>query len=191
MDGAFRDCRAPAQTPTHGSHRSWLAPAKSAEPQPKRSESGVPSPEPAERRLHLDLVTLLLATAEAGHLTQYAHNGMDAARVKRVLIGPCPCNKRDKSRCCAKQLPVERVVEYCQRFDRNILRDLRSSPYKQTSLHAMALGGCTGLCTCSVSSPGSNASHFVQACAPSFGFAEGVCAATRGTTTEHCEPILC
>ena len=97
--------------------RSWLVPCATAEPQAKRhriSEARVQCPESSERRLHLDLVTLMLATDEADHLTKYARDGMDSGRVRRVLKNPCQCT--GDSRCCARQLPVAGVVEYCQRF---------------------------------------------------------------------------
>ena len=65
------------------------------------------------RKVHLDIVSLMLATDEADHLTKFAHNGMDSARVKRVLKKPCECT--GDSRCCAQQLSVAGVVEYGQR----------------------------------------------------------------------------
>ena len=76
--------------------------------------AAVQCPVNSERNLHLDLLTLLLATDEADHLTKYAQNGMDSARVQRVLKKPCNCT--GDSRCRARELPMARVMEYCQRF---------------------------------------------------------------------------
>ena len=98
-------------------HRAWLEPPASAEAQAKRQRRAGPVPAPPlqpERHLHLDLLTVMLATDEADHLTTYAHNSMKAARVARVLKKPCSCAAG--SRCCARHLPVQDVVEYCQRF---------------------------------------------------------------------------
>ena len=39
---------------------------------------------------------------------------MDSARVNRALKKPCQCT--GDTRCCAQQLSVAGVVEYCQRF---------------------------------------------------------------------------
>ena len=89
--------------------RAWLEPSASAE-----AHASDQCPVSSERHLHLDLVSLMLATDEANHLTKYAHNGMDSARVKDVLKKPCPCT--DHSRCRAQQLPMTSVMEYCQRF---------------------------------------------------------------------------
>ena len=97
--------------------RSWLEPSATAEPQVKRQrmpDASVQCPESSVRHLHLDLLSLMLATDEAGHLTKYARDGMDSARVKRVMKKPCECT--GDSRCCARQLPEAGVVEYCQRF---------------------------------------------------------------------------
>ena len=104
---------------TCGSHRSraWLEPGATGEPQVKRRRVEGPGPPPpvnSERNLHLDLLPLMLASDEADHLTKYALNGMDTARVRRVLQNPCDCTTG--SRCRARQLPVTGVTEYCERF---------------------------------------------------------------------------
>ena len=91
--------------------RSWLEPSATAEPQVKRQrmpDASDQCPESSVRHLHLDLLSLMLATDEAGHLTKYARDGMDSARVKRVLKKPCECT--GDSRCCARQLPVAGVA---------------------------------------------------------------------------------
>ena len=97
--------------------RSWLEPSAILDPQVKRQRmprAGVQCPESSVRNLHLDLLSLMLATDEADHLTKFAHNGMDSSHVKSVLKKPCECT--GDSRCCAQQLSVAGVVEYCQRF---------------------------------------------------------------------------
>ena len=75
--------------------------------------AGVQYPESSVWNLHLDLLSLMIATYEPDHITKFARNGLDSARVKRVLKKPCECT--GDSRCCAQQLSVAGVVEYCQR----------------------------------------------------------------------------
>ena len=186
--------------------RSWLVPCATAETQQAKrhriSEARVQCPESSERRLHLDLVTLMLATDEADHLTKYARDGMDSGRVRRVLKNPCQCT--GGSRCSARQLPVAGVVEYCQRFhhlSEECQTHLISTSYetcgpvptdKSTRTQWHLLGEPICLCICSVCYPGSNASHVVQACSPGRGLTEGPlgCAATCGTSAKHREPIF-
>ena len=58
--------------------RSWLEPSAILDPQVKRQRmprAGVQCPESSVRNLHLDLLSLMIATDEADHLTKYAHNG--------------------------------------------------------------------------------------------------------------------
>ena len=115
---AWTEPSAIAQPQVRGS-RSWLEPSATAESPVKRQRvlgAEVQCPESSVRHLHLDLVSLMLATDEADHLTKYARDGMDAARINRVLKSPCQCTS--DSRCCAKQCPVSSVMEYCQRFHR-------------------------------------------------------------------------
>ena len=55
--------------------RDWLDPPATAEPKVRcesMDEPAVQCPVNSERHLHLDLVSLLLATDEADHLTKYA-----------------------------------------------------------------------------------------------------------------------
>jgi len=105
----------------HGARRrAWLEPSAIAEPQVKRQRSvqcpvsSAAPPQNPERHLYLDLSTLMLATDQADHVTKYALNGMDSARVRRVLQNPCRCTAG--SNCSARQLPVTGVMEYCGRF---------------------------------------------------------------------------
>ena len=105
----------------HGARRrAWLEPSAIAEPQVKRQRSvqcpvsSAAPPQNPERHLYLDLSTLMLATDQADHVTKYALNGMDSARVRRVLQNPCRCTAG--SNCSARQLLVTGVMEYCGRF---------------------------------------------------------------------------
>ena len=86
----------------------------SATEQPQAHVAVPAPPVSSERHLHLELITLMMATGEADHLTKYALNGMDSARVKCVLKNPC--QRTADSRCHARQLPLTGVMEYCERF---------------------------------------------------------------------------
>ena len=97
--------------------RACLYPSASAQPQAKRKLMEGPVPAPpvsSERHLHLGPITLMMATGEVDHLAKYALNGMDSARVKRVLNNPCKCTANSKCRAC--QLPLTSVMDYCERF---------------------------------------------------------------------------
>ena len=155
--------------------------------------AGVQCPESSVRKLQLDLVCRLIATDEADHLTKYAHNGMDSARIKCVLKTPCQCT--GDSRCCAKQLPVTGVMEYCQRFhhlSEECQTHLLATSYdtcgpKPTDRVARTQWYLLGVPVC------------VSALAAILGVTPRtfykrvhlVCAATPSTSTEHCESILC
>ena len=60
-------------------------------PRPNANACRGQAPEPpvsADRRLHLDLVTLMLATDEADHLTKYVQHVMDSQRVRHFAFEP-------------------------------------------------------------------------------------------------------
>jgi hypothetical protein len=101
--------------------RSWTQPSPSGQLQggpPKRQRVGLASSEAHEhnqdRHIHLDMVTVLMATDEADQLTSYARHGMDRNRVEEVLQKPCRCGST--SHCRAITLPLSSLMEFLQRW---------------------------------------------------------------------------
>ncbi len=88
---------------------SWLDPPPSSSQLSACRASAAQSATSHVRRVHLDLVPLLMIDSQAEMQSSYQQNGADPQRIRQVLSVGCSCG-------CMSKLPTKEVIDFCQRL---------------------------------------------------------------------------